>query len=610
MSYQVIKRDGKKVKFELKKIENVIKKAFEAVNRHYEEDIIQRLALRTTADFDSKISDGCISVEDIQDCVEQTLIDCNYADVAKAYILYRKQRQSARDIGSSVSNYRDLVASYINSEETVNNHSIDSLALSNSAAITADYWLNEIYGQEIANAHKDGDINIDGLAMLSASDNNWSLPNLIKEGLKAPLGGNPYKPAKHFDALCNQMVNFLNVIRNEYYGPQYLNSFDTYLAPYIKNDKLSYTAIKQGIESFIYGINVGKRNEVYIYLDWHCPLDLADKQCLIGNELCDFTYRDCQKQMNLINKAVLEVLLEGDQLGNSFLYPIPIYSFSKDYDFNDNENGNSLFELCIKRGTPQFINYYKLNQQASDSRFLNNHRDLKFSAMSEKANSLIIKGEGCGHIGKVAINVPALAYSSESENEFFEKLNKNLSIARRSLQAKKDILNKLLKKGFYPYTSIYLANFNLYYGSIALAGLSQSLEAKWLNTSIKEEKGNEFIEKCLLYISDKLKQFQNEDKFFYDLAFASQDTVERFKEIDKLRYPDYQCDYCDGFLDNDKYKDLFSQLDVHSKFISYFTNPALYEIEIKGKVESASLMNLLNNIANNYPLILMNVKCK
>ena len=324
--YQVIKRDGTVVDFNVNKISDAIEKAFEAVNRQSDRSIIDMLALRTCADFEPKIKDGKVTVEDIQDSVEKTLSDANFSDVAKAYILYRKQREKARNIRATMLDYKDLVNSYVDSidwrvkENSTVTYSVGGLILSNSGAITANYWLSEIYDEEIANAHRNCDVHIHDLSMLTGYCAGWSLKQLIQEGLGGINGKITSSPANHLSTLCNQMVNFLGIMQNEWAGAQAFSSFDTYLAPFVRVDNLDYKQVKQNIQSFIYGVNTPSRWGTQapftnITLDWTVPEDLADQYCIVGGKELDFKYKDCKKEMDMVNKAFIEVMIEGDANG-------------------------------------------------------------------------------------------------------------------------------------------------------------------------------------------------------------------------------------------------------------------------------------------------------
>lgn len=337
------------------------------------------LALKVTADFEPKIKDELIAVEDIQDSVEEVLIKAGYSDVAKAYILYRRQREKLRRVETTMLDYKKVVDNYLKvndwrvKENSTVTYSVGGLILSNSGAITANYWLSEIYDDEIANAHRNADIHIHDLSMLTGYCAGWSLKQLIQEGLGGIPGKITSAPAKHLSTLCNQMVNFLGIMQNEWAGAQAFSSFDTYLAPFVKTDNLNYEQVKKCIESFVYGVNTPSRWGTQapfsnITLDWTVPDDLAELHAIVGGKEMPFKYKDCKKEMDMINKAFIEVMIEGDANGRGFQYPIPTYSITKDFDWSDTENNKLLFEMTAKYGTPYFSNYINSDMQPSDVR--------------------------------------------------------------------------------------------------------------------------------------------------------------------------------------------------------------------------------------------------
>ena len=366
--YRVIKRDGKIVDFDIARISAAIVKAFDATDSQYNTNIIDFLSLKVTADFQPKIKDKLIAVEDIQDSVEAVLSQAGYGEVAKAYILYRKQAEKRRNMKSTYLDFKDTVNSYLNitdwrvKENSTVTYSVGGLILSNSGAITANYWLSEIYDEEIAQAHRNCDFHLHDLSMLTGYCAGWSLRQLIREGLGGVGGKITSSPAKHLATLCNQMVNFLGIMQNEWAGAQAFSSFDTYLAPFVRTDKLSYDQVKKCIESFIYGVNTPSRWGTQapfsnITLDWTVPDDLANTPAIVGGKDMDFTYGDCQAEMDMVNKAFIETMIEGDAHGRGFQYPIPTYSITKNFDWSATENNRLLFEMTAKYGTPYFSNY-------------------------------------------------------------------------------------------------------------------------------------------------------------------------------------------------------------------------------------------------------------
>ncbi|MBQ9718044.1 MAG: ribonucleoside triphosphate reductase, partial [Clostridia bacterium] len=379
MTYNVIKRDGSSVRFDISKIAGAITKAFDACSLPHDSSVIDLLALRATADFAPKVQNQTIGVETIQDSVERVLSETGYADVAKAYILYRKQREKLRNTEKTLLNYKKLVDDYLGNldwrvkENSTVTYSVGGLILSNSGAITANYWLSEMYDKEIAEAHQSAAMHIHDLGMLTGYCAGWSLRQLIQEGLGGVTGKITSRPAKHLATLCNQMVNFLGIMQNEWAGAQAFSSFDTYLAPFVKKDNLSYYDVKKCLQSFIFGVNTPSRWGTQapfsnITLDWTVPADLADLPAIVGGVEQDFCYKDCKKEMDMVNRAFMELMIEGDANGRGFQYPIPTYSITSDFDWSETENNKLLFEMTAKYGTPYFSNYINSDMEPSDVR--------------------------------------------------------------------------------------------------------------------------------------------------------------------------------------------------------------------------------------------------
>lgn len=498
--YQVIKRDGTIAEFSISKIANAIAKAFNAQNKQYHPDIIDFLALKVTADYQDKIENDLIGVEKIQDSVEHVLVQAGYADVAKAYILYRKQREKVRNMNSTFLDYRELVNSYVNlddwrvKENSTVTYSVGGLILSNSGAITANYWLSEVYDEEIANAHRNADIHIHDLSMLTGYCAGWSLKQLILEGLGGIEGKITSTPASHLSTLCNQMVNFLGIMQNEWAGAQAFSSFDTYLAPFVKIDNLSYKEVKQCIQSFIYGVNTPSRWGTQapftnVTLDWTVPKDLAELPAIVGGKEMDFKYKDCKKEMDMVNKAFIEIMIEGDANGRGFQYPIPTYSITRDFDWSDTENNQLLFEMTAKYGTPYFSNYINSDMQPDDVRSMCCRLRLDLRELRKKGGGFFGSGESTGSIGVVTINLPRIAYLASDEADFYQRLDKLMDIAARSLDTKRIIITKLMNAGLYPYTKKYLGTFDNHFSTIGLIGMNEvGLNAKWLKKILHKSK--------------------------------------------------------------------------------------------------------------------------
>ena len=548
--YKVIKRDGSKVLFDISKITKAITKAFKSVDRNYEESQINLLALQVTARFDSKIKNDAITVENIQDCVEQTLMETGFTDVAKSYILYRKNHEKMRT-NNTLLDYKKIVDNYIHvndwrvKENSTVTYSIGGLILSNSGAITANYWLSEVYDEEIANAHRNADIHLHDLSMLSGYCAGRSLRQLISEGLGGVSGKITSAPAKHLSVLCNQMVNFLGIMQNEWAGAQAFSSFDTYLAPFVKTDNLSYEEVKKCIESFVYGCNIPARWGTQapftnITLDWVVPEDLADQYCIVGGKLMDFKYKDCKKEMDMVNKAFIEIMIEGDANGRGFQYPIPTYSITKDFDWSDTENNRLLFEMTSKYGTPYFSNYVNSDMKPSDIRSMCCRLRLDLRELRKKSGGYFGSGESTGSIGVVTINMPRIAYLAKDVDDFYARLDHMMDISARSLAIKRKVITKLLEEGLYPYTKHYLGSFKNHFSTIGLVGMNEvGLNANWLHKDLTHKETQDFVEEVLNHMRERLVIYQGEYGDLYNLeATPAESTSYRLAKHDKERYPD------------------------------------------------------------------------
>ena len=548
--YQVVKRDGKVTDFNLSKISTAITKAFEATNKAYNADIIDLLALKVTADYQDKIHDGQISVEDIQDSVENILSKAGYADVAKAYILYRKQREKVRNLKSTVLDYKDLVDNYLQindwrvKENSTVTYSVGGLILSNSGAITANYWLSEVYDEEIADAHRNADIHLHDLSMLTGYCAGWSLKQLIQQGLGIP-GKINSTPASHLSTLCNQMVNFLGIMQNEWAGAQAFSSFDTYLAPFVKVPKRTQKEVKQCIQSFVFGVNTPSRWGTQapfsnITLDWTVPRDLENLPAIVGGKEQDFTYGDCKKEMDMVNKAFIEIMTEGDANGRGFQYPIPTYSITKDFDWSDTENNRLLFEMTAKYGTPYFSNYINSDMEPSDVRSMCCRLRLDLRELRKKSGGFFGSGESTGSVGVVTINLPRIAYLSKTPEEFYARLDKIMDIAARSLKTKRTVITKLMDAGLYPYTKYYLGTFENHFSTIGLIGMNEvGLNARWLRKDLTHPETQAFAKDVLGHMRERLSDYQEQYGDLYNLeATPAESTTYRLAKHDVEKYPD------------------------------------------------------------------------
>ena len=622
--YKVRKRDNSVVRFDVVKIKNAIEKAFVACNRQYNDDIIDLLALRVTSDFEPKIKDELVGVEDIQDSVEKVLSESGYADVSKAYIIYRTQHEKIRNIASTTLDYKKLVDNYLKAldwrvkENSTVTYSVGGLILSNSGAITANYWLSEVYDKEIADAHRNAEIHIHDLSMLTGYCAGWSLKQLIQEGLGGVTGKITSSPAKHLSTLCNQMVNFLGIMQNEWAGAQAFSSFDTYLAPFVKADNLSYKEVKQGIQSFIYGVNTPSRWGTQapftnITLDWTVPNDLAELPAIVGGKEMPFKYKDCKKEMDMVNKAFIETMIEGDANGRGFQYPIPTYSITKDFDWSETENNKLLFEMTAKYGTPYFSNYVNSDMEPSDVRSMCCRLRLDLRELRKKSGGYFGSGESTGSIGVVTINMPHIAYLSKNKDEFYARLDRIMDISARSLKEKRNVISGLLDAGLYPYTKRYLGSFNNHFSTIGLVGMNETcLNAKWIQKDLTAKESQEFTVEVLNHMRNRLSDYQEKYGDLYNLeATPAESTSYRLAKHDKEKYPDIITANESGtpYYTNSSHlpvgytDDIFAALDIEDAFQTLYTSGTVFHAFLGERLsdwQNAAL--LVRKISENYKL--------
>ena len=624
--YRVEKRDGKVVDFDLSKITGAITKAFDACEIQYHPDVIDFLSLKVTADFEPKIEDGLITVEKIQDSVESVLIRAGYDEVAKAYILYRKQRERFRNLSTTLVDYKQIVDNYLKindwrvKENSTVTYSVGGLILSNSGAITANYWLSEVYDEEISNAHRNADIHLHDLSMLTGYCAGWSLKQLIQEGLGGVPGKITSSPASHLSTLCNQMVNFLGIMQNEWAGAQAFSSFDTYLAPFVKIDNLSYKEVKQCIQSFVYGVNTPSRWGTQapfsnITLDWTVPNDLAELNCIIGGKEVDFKYKDCKKEMDMVNKAFIEIMIEGDANGRGFQYPIPTYSITRDFDWSDTENNRLLFEMTAKYGTPYFSNYINSDMEPSDVRSMCCRLRLDLRELRKKSGGFFGSGESTGSIGVVTINMPRIAYLSENNEEFMKRLDKMMDIAARSLDTKRKVITRLLENGLYPYTKRYLGTFANHFSTIGLVGMNEAgLNAKWIAADMTHEKTQKWTAEVLNHMRERLSDYQEKYGDLYNLeATPAESTAYRLAKHDVKLYPGIitaakSCDDTPYYTNSSHLpvgytEDIFTALDIQDELQTLYTSGTVFHAFLGEKLPDwKAAADLVRKIAENYKL--------
>ena len=621
----VIKRDGRQVPFDAQKIKKAILKAFNAVDQE-----ISEYAENKAENIANYIENYCrekkesLKIEEIQDLVEKGLMATKRKDVAKAYILYRRQRDKVRNINSSLLNYQELIDNYLKvadwrvKENSTVTYSVGGLILSNSGAMTANYWLSEIYDEEIAKAHRNADIHIHDLSMLTGYCAGWSLKQLIKEGLGGVAGKITSAPASHLSTLCNQMVNFLGIMQNEWAGAQAFSSFDTYLAPFVKVDKLSYKEVKQCIQSFIYGVNTPSRWGTQapftnITLDWTVPNDLKNLPAIVGGKELDFTYGDCQKEMDMVNKAFIECMLEGDANGRGFQYPIPTYSITNDFNWSDTENNQLLFEMTAKYGTPYFSNYINSDMEPSDVRSMCCRLRLDLRELRKKSGGFFGSGESTGSVGVVTINMPRIAFLATDEKDFYKRLDYLMDISARSLKIKRDIITKLLDQGLYPYTKRYLGTFCNHFSTIGLVGMNEAcLNAKWLQKDLTAGESQQFTKDVLNHMREKLSDYQELYGDLYNLeATPAESTSYRFAKHDKEQYPNIITANMNGtpYYTNSSHlpvgftDDIFAALDIQDELQTLYTSGTVFHAFLGEKLPNwKAASKLVKTIAENYKL--------
>lgn len=610
---KVVKRDGSVVAFDIKKIQAAMLKAFQSLNKDTNADIIELLSLRVTSLFDSKIQNQKIQVEDIQDCVEQTLSVSGYAEVAKAYILYRKQRETVREIQSQTVAYQQAMEKYINGEteygkdNLLSLYSVGGLMLSNSGAITKNYWLNCVYDQQISQAHQSGDIYIHDLDMLSGDSAAWSLKNLLLRGLQSENQRMYCRPAKHLMSACNQLVNFLGIMQNEWAGAQGIPSFDTYLAPFIKKDKMSLQEVERCMETFVYGVNMPSRWGSQlpfstIQLDWDVPEDLKDEPAIVGGKKQDFTYGQCQEEMKMIQKAFLHTMCHGNDTGRTFSFPIPTITLKDSFDWNDEERNALLFEFTSKYGAPYFANQVAC-QFASPREKLSD-----FDRLYTKPCGYFGYGENCGSIGMVTINLPRLAYLAKDEDHFFQLLEQRMDLVASALDVKKQVLNRFLSANLYPYTKQWIQDFNSYFGTFGIIGMNETcINAPWLQQNLGAKEGQEFAQKVLETMRKRLLLYQKNYHMFFNLeATPAESAGIWFVEKDKQAFSDtiaFSKNYYTNSsnLPVDYTDDVFEALSIVQNLCPIYNGGSVFHVFLDKRINRwQDCRNLVSQIAHSF----------
>ena len=622
------KRDGTLVAFDKNKIAIAIAKAFKGNSIDLSQSEAMRLAELAALKGMENSKSKFLTVEEIQDAVVATLGEQGYSDVAESYKQFRAERNKARRINGTLLDYKQVMEQYLEEsdwrvkENSTVSYSVGGLILQNSGAITANYWLSEVYDEEIQTAHRRADLHIHDLTMLTGYCAGWSLMQLIKVGIQSVANKTASAPAKHLSTLCSQMVNFLGIMQNEWAGAQAFSSFDTYLAPFVKVDNLSFREVKQCIQSFVHGVNIPSRWGTQapftnITLDWVVPEDLANLPCVVGGENQDFTYGECQAEMDMINKAFIEVMLEGDANGRGFQYPIPTYSITKDFDWSETENNRLLFEMTAKYGTPYFSNYINSDMKPSDVRSMCCRLRLDLRELRKKSGGYFGSGESTGSVGVVTINLPRVGYLSADKQDFLDRLGKLMDVAARSLHLKRLKITELLERGLYPYTKAYLGSFDNHFSTIGLIGMHEAiLNAKWFQgreEGISSEQGHDFAVEVLNCMRGKIAEYQEQYKgeLFNLEATPAESTCYRLAIHDKKHYPEIVASGTekDPYYTNSTHlpvdftDDVFEALDFEDELQTLYTSGTVFHAFLGEKLPTwQSTAALVKAIASNYKL--------
>ena len=618
----VVKRSGEIEAYNRKKIEAAISKAISAVDGRVNNKkavfLTDKVEEKLKAVMANRYAHSIPAIEEIQDIVELVLIEQQEAALAKAYILYRAKREAVRDTESLMLNINSTMDGYLSQsdwrvKENANvNFSLGGLILHNSGTITANYWLKNIYTPEIAEAHKTAAFHLHDLSMFSGYCAGWSLRQLIEEG----LGGVPdkitSKPPKHLSTLIQQIVNFLGIMQNEWAGAQAFSSFDTYLAPFVKADSLSDASVKQCLQSFVYGVNTPSRwgsqaPFTNITLDWVCPPDLADKKAVVGGEKTGFTYGECQKEMDTINRLFIELMLEGDAAGRGFQYPIPTYNITADFDWSS-PNARLLFEMTARYGTPYFQNFINSDLNPGDVRSMCCRLQLDKRELRKRGGGLFGSDEFTGSIGVVTINMPQIAYLSKTEKNYFDRLDYLMETAKQSLQIKRKVIEKLLEGGLFPYTKRYLKHLNNHFSTIGICGMNEAC-LNFLGEDIASERGKAFAEKVLTYMRNKLADFQEETGSLFNLeATPAESTSYRLAKHDKQQFPDIIASGdVEPYYTNSSQlpvaytQDVFDALDHQESLQRKYTGGTVFHIFLGEAVKDwQACRDLVKTVASNY----------
>ncbi|MGL1890314.1 MAG: ribonucleoside triphosphate reductase [Spirochaetaceae bacterium] len=621
---KIIRRDGTIDTYKPEKIANAISKAIEAVRGVNDPELDKRLTTLTEAKLEefqlTRHPNSIPAIEEIQDLVETALIEAKEVDIAKAYILYRSRHEAIRDRDKLLLDIDETMDGYLSqSDWRVNenanvNFSLGGLILHNSGTITANYWLKNIYTKDISEAHKSGAFHIHDLSMFSGYCAGWSLRQLIKDGLGGVSEKITSKPATHLSTLMFQIVNFLGIMQNEWAGAQALSSFDTFLAPFVRADKLSYKEVKQAVQSFIFGVNTPSRwgsqaPFTNITLDWVCPKDQIGKPAVVGGKEQDFTYDDCTKEMEMVNKAFLELMLQGDANGRGFAYPIPTYNITPDFDW-DTENAKILFEITAKYGTPYFQNFVNSDLNPEDVRSMCCRLQLDKRELRKRGGGLFGSDELTGSIGVVTINLPRIGYLSNTKEEFYQNLGHMMDLAATSLVLKRKVVNKMMENGLFPYTRKYLKNMNNHFSTIGLVGMNECLR-NYKSLDLTSKEGQDTANEILIFMRDRLADYQEKTGDLYNLeATPAESTSYRLAKHDKKYYPNIiTAGENDPYYTNstqlpvDFTRDIFEALDLQDALQTKYTGGTVFHGMLGEAIKDwKACRKLVKTISANYRL--------
>jgi ribonucleoside-triphosphate reductase len=620
---KIRKRNGRIVEFNQGKITQAIEKAIIAVegkDGKQSKKLSDKVLTILEYQFDSKIIP---TVEEIQDVVEKVLIKAGLVDVAKAYILYRKEREKIREMGGVMMDIKKIIDDYLKQEdwrvkENANiGYSFGGLMLHISGSVIANYLLENIYSTKITKAHKEGDLHLHDLYMgLNAYCAGWSLRQLLLQGLGGVKNRIECAPSKHLETLLGQMVNFWGILQNEWAGAQAFSSFDTYLAPFVRADNLTYKQVKQNIQKFMFNIAAPSRWGAQtpftnLTFDWTVPEDLKNDPVIIGGKLQETTYSDYQKEMDMINRAFIEVTIEGDNVGRVFTFPIPTYNITKDFNW-DSSNANLLFEMTAKYGLPYFQNFINSELKPTDVRSMCCRLQMNLNQLRAKTGGLFGSGESTGSVGVVTINMPRIGYLTKTKKDFFDRLTEIMNLAKESLEIKRKVVTHNLNNGLFPYTKRYLGNLDHHFSTIGPMGMNEAcLNFLGKDKGIASKEGKEFSLEVLDFMREKLKEFQKETGNIYNLeATPAEGTSYRLAKIDKKKYPKIitageKVPYYTNstHLPVNYTDDIFEALDFQDELQCKYTGGTVFHGFVGEKMPSAeATKKLVKRIAENYRL--------